>query len=306
MASVEPNDEALVARKLARSLEVARQFADDFLSSTTSASSPAPALVPAAGGGSGGAQDAAVLSGEEALLASDRGRAFVPFDKQRKVEGEEQIFRVCRRVFVGSEYAAADVGLLRGLGISRVMNITSGARTVPNFGERVAGWDVEYTSYPLQDRIGFPVASIVEAMDDAVARLDAWDAEDRAVLVHCSAGLCRSASIIMAWLMRRASSPRLTLAEAVEAYTEARGRPPAPSPSYWSALVSEERSAAREAGVPDASTRPPTFDFTESVCGDLSIEGGAGSLQLAPRDEVIRLLREFHWNPDAVVRALLP
>ena len=63
---------------------------------------------------------------------------FVPFNEQRKVSEGELVFHIADHVYVGSEYGAADVGLLRGIGITRVINVSAGSRKVPNFGELVA------------------------------------------------------------------------------------------------------------------------------------------------------------------------
>ena len=200
-ASVVPDDAARVAAKLARSLVVARAYAVD-----------------APGGGSP-----------------------VPFAHQREVCEEELAFRVADGVFVGSEYAAIDAALLRGMGVSRIINATDGSRTVPNVGERVPEWEVAYVSLPLQDRIGFSVERVIAAIHETARLIDAWRSEGRVVFVHCSAGLCRSASLVMGWLMLRSG---LSLAEAIGAFTSGRGRPPVPSLSYWSALCSVERDIA--------------------------------------------------------------
>lgn len=324
VVSAPADNEATIEAKLARSMETARSYADD----------PAAA----------------------AALAS--GRVYAPFALQRKVCESEQIFHVRGGVYIGSEYAAADLGLLKGLGITRVINITSGARTVPNFGESLPDW--RYVHFALQDRLGFPVRDVLHALTESARLLDEWDGEGRKALVHCSAGLCRSASAVMAWLMtgKRAGAAAATtsaapdsaaaaaaagevagsaadvagphgmnLAQAVATLTAARGRPPACSPSYWSALVTLERAAfpvpvahaaaaapaaadggaaAGAGAAPSAGALPPpSFDFTEWVTDELSSEAGSTSLQLAPAADVARLLRENNWDAAAVVDALL-
>ena len=89
-ASTEPNSDAEIDAKLARSIAAARTYAD--------------------------------------ACPEDRRRGhFVPFRFQRKVDGEELAFALGDGVFVGSEYGASDVGLLRGLGISLIINVTAGS-----------------------------------------------------------------------------------------------------------------------------------------------------------------------------------
>ncbi len=70
---------------------------------------------------------------------------------------------------------------------------------------------------------------------------------------------------------------------------------------YWAALSKLERELT---GAPPGT--PPSFDYTDFVCEDLSTEAGPGSLQLAPREDVVRLLLEKDWDGDAVLQALLP
>ena len=123
-------------------------------------------------------------------------------------------------------------------------------------------WDVVYRHFALEDRIGFAVQSALEAFDEAVELITAWLAEGKRVLVHCSAGLSRSASMVMAFLMHARGA---TLREAVAAFTAARGRQPACTPTYWTALMRLERRLLGEG--------PPSFDYTLSVdlrrCGGL-------------------------------------
>lgn len=265
LASTEPNSAAECDAKLARSLEVARAYADD-------------------------------------CPADQRRGDFVPFRFQRKVLGEELAFALGDSgVYVGSEYGAADVSLLRGLGISRVINITTGSRKVPNFGEHVAGFEVAYKNVHLDDRIGTDVGDVVSAMHAAAADIEAWLAEGRRVLVHCSAGLCRSTTLAMGWLM--AGRRRLSLSAAVAAMSAARGRPPVPSASYASALARFEREAVEARGeLPPAA---PTADFTEGFVDDFAVESGAQSLQLAPEAVLRRMLKDANGDADAVFRKLL-
>ncbi len=64
----------------------------------------------------------------------------MPFRCQRKVDGEELAFALGDGVFVGSEFGASDVGLLQGVEISLIINVTTGSRLVPNVGQSVAGF----------------------------------------------------------------------------------------------------------------------------------------------------------------------
>ena len=274
-----PDNAEEVAGKLARSLAAAKCFADD-------------------------------------AVDYPRG-SFVPFGLQRKVQADQQIFVLQGGggegegvVYVGSEYAAADIGLLRGVGVSRVINISSGSRTVPNYGESVEAWkdDVEYVHFPLEDRIGFAVQEVEAAFVKAVDLLRVWVSEEgRSVLVHCSAGLSRSASMCMAFMMCGGGGGEgCSLADAVAAFTVCRGRQPACTPTYWTALMRLERRLGKS-GPGDA----PSFDYTPWICDDVGGKGEAGratGLQLETDEVVATLLHDeqHDWDADAVVRTLLP
>ena len=272
-----PDTPEEVQRKLAASLDAARRYAED-------------------------------------CPAELRTADFVPFALQKKVESNQQVFMVTEGLYVASEYGASDLGLLQGLGISRVINISSGSRTVPNYGESTVNWDVEYRHYPLEDRIGYSVSAVEEAFVEAIELIEDWLADGQLVLVHCSAGLSRSASMVMAFLM---STDELSLHDAVQAFTTARGRQPACTPTYWTVLMKLERnlcaSARKSMSMSPSSMSMsgvvPSFDFTPWICDDVGGQGEQNrstGLQIATDDTVANMLHNEHdWDADAVVHALL-
>lgn len=254
-----PDDCEKIEEKLATALEIARAFAAD--------NDPATLLV--AGG-------------------------HIPFRMQRKVIEGENVFLVKDGVYLGSEYGAADIALLRGLGISRVINITAGSRRVPNFGTAVPEWgDVEYMNFELNDYIG---ADPSTAIGESVASLRKWASEQppRKCLVHCSAGLSRSVTVVLAWLMH---AHGMSLHDAVATVTQSRGRPPACNASFWAHLAALERDLF--ALPSDAS---PSYNFTEHVVDDL----GSSLTGLGLDDaEVRRLLPLRQWDGYRVMTELL-
>ena len=278
LATAAPNDPATCARKLALSLEVAQAFCD-----------PALAAAP-----------------------------FVPFLAQKKVNGaqphQELVFHVEGGLYIGAEAGAGDLGLLRGLGVSRVINATGGfgqeGTRRPNWGELLAvpGWDVAYTSLPLADKVGVPVGPISAAMARAHELLTQWAAEGRVVLVHCSAGLCRSAALVVAHLMQRHG---LGFGEAMARFRALRGRPAMLNSSYVTALWRLEReraaAAAEAAGAAGGQgLAAPTYDFTPEVVEEMSVEAGERvSLLLAPAAEVAARLQEMQWEAFSLFNALM-
>ena len=59
------------------------------------------------------------------------------------------------------------------------------------------------------------------AFEQGTAAINKWLKEGKNVMVHCSAGLSRSVSIILAWIMKTKGK---TLKEAVDITKKARGR----------------------------------------------------------------------------------
>ena len=188
--------------------------------------------------------------------------------------------------------------------MSRIINLTGGATSRStrraNWGERVPEWDVEYVNISdLDDKPHVPAATLEAAIERTRELLAQWAAEGRTALVHCSAGLCRSASMVMALLMRRGSS----FSGAMAKFRELRGRPAMINNAYGTALWHVERAQAAAAG---RRLLAPTYDFTEETMETFSFEAGAKvSLQLAPAAEVAARLRELQWDGCALYSALI-
>ena len=79
------------------------------------------------------------------------------------------------------------------------------------------------------------------------------------VLIHCSGGLSRSVTMILAWLM---SEYDMTLAAAVAMTTTARGRQLQCNPSFWSSLIRFERELRSNPLL------SPTFDVMPWIIED--------------------------------------
>ena len=107
------------------------------------------------------------------------------------------------------------------------------------------------------------------------------------VLVHCSAGLSRSATIVLCWLM----SEGLSLKDAVATTEAGRGRALQLNGSFWSFVYAREREA-------NPSLTAPTFDFTDKVVADLAVMGFAA-------DTVRTLLKENNFQTNTVMQKLL-
>lgn len=151
-------------------------------------------------------------------------------------------------VFLGTQSGASDGVLLSGLGINAVVNITAGKDRCPKYFE---AYGVEYLHLELKDELATDPS---HAVPRAVAALRKWCFEGKRVLVHCKAGLSRSVTTILAWLMLDSD---FSLEEATDFVTERRCRNIQCAPSFWCYLALLERE---KRGWP-AGTRP-SIDFT--------------------------------------------
>jgi hypothetical protein len=108
--------------------------------------------------------------------------------------------RIARGVYLGDCRDANDRELLRGLGLTHVLNC---AREVPCFHRG----DFRYLHLRMRD----PDPGLLERIPRAV-RFIRRARRVGGVLVHCRAGLSRSPSVVLAWLCSRGR----TLDEALE------------------------------------------------------------------------------------------
>ena len=131
-------------------------------------------------------------------------------------------------------------------------------------------------------------------MEEGVRKITTWVGEARKVLVHCSASLSRSTTVVMAWLM---STHGMTLTDAVSTVSVGRGRPPCCNVSFWYKLAALERKIFSLAD--DAA---PSHCFLDHVVKDLGTgSGGLGADEV----EVRRLMPLRQWNAYAVLNEIM-
>jgi hypothetical protein len=171
----------------------------------------------------------------------------------------EQVFWIKEHVFLGTRYGAEDRQLLDRLGIRAVINLSAGRTRIPKYFE---GKGIEYLHIELTDEL---LSNPTQAIPRAYHAIRKWGMEPRCVLVHCSAGLSRSATAVLAWLMRDGG---LSLAAAKDLLAERRGRRPRCNPSFWCYLAALEREIH---GWPTGTS--PSFDFTPWLLEDLKKMG---------------------------------
>mmetsp|Transcript_134349 Transcript_134349/g.388898 ORF Transcript_134349/g.388898 Transcript_134349/m.388898 type:complete len:437 (-) Transcript_134349:250-1560(-) len=172
---------------------------------------------------------------------------------------EEKVFHILDHVFLGTKFAAADRDLLDTLEVRAVINLTAASSRVPNYFD---DGDIEYLHLELLDElISYPGHAIPQAYR-AIKR---FGESGKNVLVHCSAGLSRSATAVLAWLMRERG---MSLKSGKELIERQRGRRPKCNPSFWCYLSALERELFR---LPSGSE--PSIDWLPLLVEDMRLMG---------------------------------
>jgi hypothetical protein len=223
-----------------------------------------------------------------AKLANSLTVASAAPDNKQMTLYDERIFRINGNLFLGSEYGAQDGRLLRALGITGVVNCVT-----TQFGRKGVKYvgcyfpeEIEYVRLALLDSCMEDVQVHQAAVAAANAALGKWLGEGRRVLVHCSAGMSRSPSIVMAWLM---SSEGLSLRAAHDRVRAARGRDLDVRAVYYSSLYRIE--------CPDASAAP-TLDFAPTLLEELKIASPVNDPETVAAE-----LAASNFNAAAVISA---
>ncbi|XP_062867339.1 dual specificity protein phosphatase 4 [Trichomycterus rosablanca] len=150
-------------------------------------------------------------------------------------------------LFLGSAFHASKKDVLDGMGISAVLNVSSNC---PNHFEGA----YQYKCIPVEDNHKEDISSwFIEAIDF----IDSVKDSNGRVLVHCQAGISRSATICLAYLMKK---KRVRLDEAFE-FVRQRRSIISPNFSFMGQLLQFESqvlttSCSVEAASPSATLGP--------------------------------------------------
>ncbi|XP_003230694.3 dual specificity protein phosphatase 2 [Anolis carolinensis] len=138
------------------------------------------------------------------LLLSPEGSASTPsYDQGGPVE-------ILPFLFLGSSFHSSNREVLQSLGITAVLNVSS---SCPNYFEE----QFQYKSIPVEDN---HMAEISAWFQEAIDFIDSVKSNGGRVLVHCQAGISRSATICLAYLIQ---SRRVRLEEAFDFVKQRRG-----------------------------------------------------------------------------------
>ncbi|XP_005811021.1 dual specificity protein phosphatase 14 [Xiphophorus maculatus] len=137
------------------------------------------------------------------------------------------IAQITPNLFLSRGNVASNRSLLLSKGITCVVNATI---ELPNFN-----WPhMEYVKVPLADMPHSPISLYFDSVAD---KIHSVGRKRGAVLVHCAAGVSRSASLCLAYLMKY---HRVSLAEA-HAWVKARRPIIRPNGGFWRQLIEYER-----------------------------------------------------------------
>eukprot|EP00051_Salpingoeca_urceolata_P005395 m.72948 g.72948 ORF g.72948 m.72948 type:complete len:480 (+) comp14291_c0_seq1:144-1583(+) len=98
-------------------------------------------------------------------------------------------------LLIGAEFHVKNEELLRSLGITAVLNVTS-------HDFRPSNPALKYKQIPVRDSWN---QNLMEYLDEAFAFLDSVEASGGKVLVHCVAGISRSPALTIAYIMQKRS-----------------------------------------------------------------------------------------------------
>lgn len=112
------------------------------------------------------------------------------------------IDRVDENIYIGNYIGASELDYLRNNGITHVINT---AAELPNYHEKTTG--IKYFNITLFDDSTPNGEKLLDLLDPSFETIKniLKDNPRARILVHCAAGMSRSASIVMYYLMRRYS-----------------------------------------------------------------------------------------------------
>ncbi|XP_071963818.1 dual specificity protein phosphatase 10-like [Antedon mediterranea] len=133
-------------------------------------------------------------------------------------EGPGQPSPILPCIYIGGDKEAADLDALRKTNISYVLNMTT---KLPNYHEKAS--DITYLRIPVRDN---SFEDISRYFEQAFNFIDLALKNNCGILIHCQAGISRSPTVTIAYIMKK--NPHMTMSQA---YTLVKNRRSVISPN---------------------------------------------------------------------------
>ncbi len=102
--------------------------------------------------------------------------------------------QLAERLYLAGIATARDVALLRATGITAIVNLTPDDPGCEAHGFKVLQLAIDDAAVMLDP---------VKTVGRFIAQMEAWEASGETILIHCHAGISRTASFAIAWLMHK-------------------------------------------------------------------------------------------------------
>ena len=103
----------------------------------------------------------------------------------------EPITKITDNIFLGNMNGASDINALKSNNIHYIINCT---KNIPNYFEQ----DFKYLRIPIDDTFGQSIEKYFDVSYNFINNNNAHN-----IFIHCHAGISRSATILIAYLMRK-------------------------------------------------------------------------------------------------------
>ncbi|KXS18967.1 phosphatases II [Gonapodya prolifera JEL478] len=203
-------------------------------------------------------------------------------------------FQVVPNVFIGSVLAANDRELLRLAGITHILNLTgpvSATDPTPRYPDAFPG-EFQYDNICLPDEVDQLIRPHFER---AHAFIDRALKGGGRVLVHCEAGISRSAAFLASWLMRRRGMVLRQSLAVIKAVKPDIG----PNAGFFAQLYNYELELSQKGVLP--ASEVPSIGLKEYLLTQM-LEGPAQGLDKALVEQA---LIANQLDPNRTLEALL-
>lgn len=132
---------------------------------------------------------------KEAYDIENKENSEIKWNRMIKSNENEHINQILPRLYLGDDLAARNISILRDKHITHVLNLTT---NIPNKFEP----EITYLKITIFDFESQNISQYFSEANEFISEALAKN-ENNAVLVHCNAGISRSASFVIAYLMKK-------------------------------------------------------------------------------------------------------